>query len=402
MLGGLLTLATLSLAYALILRTLNAWRYVVFVVVTGASSLMRTGLVETLFPAFPPDLLQLLKVCSGPLSAALVLAYLGVFLGGAQEDPVAHRLSAWSSRAMLLAALTLGMWQWQAPPEDFAQVLQATAYVTVVAVVLGLGISLRSALTGDPLARWVVLAGLCLGAEVLGLWARSLHAQDYGLGTWILTAVCTVAYFLVGSIVVMKRIRQDRQLDRLSRLPVGKDAATGLPTGSVLLAEVAHAIWRTARLKGESTVICLRVNNLYQLPASAGPEVHAQILTALAARIRRAAGFRCVVGLYHPRCFVVVISGYQRRQYVGINVKRLRSLAGQGLTVQGQDGQRYDFWPRLGMGQVQVPSGTADPAAVIHAAEQLALGPASQHEQPEDDIATMPADSLVSPGRPGS
>lgn len=176
MLGGLLTLATLSLAYALIVRTLNAWRYVVFVVVTGASSLMRTGLVETLLPAFPPDLLQMLQVCSGPLSAALVLGYLGVFLGGAQEDPVAHRLSVWSSRAMLLAALTLGMWQWQAPPADFERVLQATAYVTVVAVVLGLGISLRSALTGDPLARWVVLAGVCLAIEVLGLWARSLHA----------------------------------------------------------------------------------------------------------------------------------------------------------------------------------------------------------------------------------
>ena len=43
-----------------------------------ASSLVRTGLLEALFPDIPEGLLRLLKVSTGPLSAALVLNYLGI------------------------------------------------------------------------------------------------------------------------------------------------------------------------------------------------------------------------------------------------------------------------------------------------------------------------------------
>ncbi len=81
MLGGLLTLAAVALANALATRNTNSLRYLVFVVVTGASSLVRTGLPEALFPGLPQDWLNLLKVCTGPLSASLVLYYLGIWLG---------------------------------------------------------------------------------------------------------------------------------------------------------------------------------------------------------------------------------------------------------------------------------------------------------------------------------
>ena len=81
-----------------------------------------------------------------------------------------------------------------------------------------------------------------------------------------------------------------------------------IDTGSALLAQIEHAFWRTAQLDGECTVVCLLVSNLYELAESAGPGLEHQILVTMSARIRRAAGFRCVVGLYHPRCFVVVLS----------------------------------------------------------------------------------------------
>ena len=395
MLGGLLTLSVLALLYALIVRNPSALRYLLFVAVTGASSLMRTGLPDILFPNVPPDALLLLKVCAGPLSAALVIYYLGIFLGGAQEDPLTHQLTTWFSRSMLLAALALGMALKLTPEPDVQAFLRATAGITVTAVLMGLCITIRAMVNGDPLGRWVVLANLCLGVAVLGLGARGLNLPGFGLGTWALTAVCTVSYFLVGSIVVMLRIRKNRELDRLSRLTTGNDPATDLPTGSVLLSEVSHAFWRTARLGGKCTVICLRLNNLYQLAETAGREVEAQILSTMAARIRRAAGFRCVVGLYHPHCFVVVISAFARQAYVGHNVKRLRSLSAQGLTVTDLAGHHHDFWPRVGMGLVEVRTADASPMELISEAERLALGPVSMSSFQEDDIATLPSDRYL-------
>ncbi len=393
MLGGLLTLAGIATANALATRNINSLRYLVFVVVTGASSLMRTGLPEALFPGTPESLLHLLKVCTGPLSAALVLHYLGIWLGGAEVDPVTHRITRWGSAAMLLTALVLGALV--VSGSDIHLLLHATAVVTVVAVLLGLATSVRAALQGDPLAPWVVLAGACLAIEVLGLWVRSLRLEGFGLGTWILTAVCTVAYFLVGSVVVIKRIRRSRELERLATLEVRTDPATGLPSGSVLLAEVEHAFWRTARLNGECTVVCLRLNNLYGLGASDERVVEPQILAAMAARIHRAAGFRCIVGLYHPRCFVVVISANQRREYVGLTVARLRSLSAQPLAVTGRDGTRQEFWPRVGLGVVTVDPGHVQPANAIDEAERLALGPPVRQGRTEDNIATRPSSIRV-------
>jgi GGDEF domain-containing protein len=398
MLGGLLTLAAIAMLNALATRNINSLRYLIFVVVTGASSLVRTGLPEALFPGAPQGAMDLLKVSTGPLSAALVLHYLGIWLGGPEVDPVTHRITRWGSGFMLAAALVLGLLVPLTPDAHFHQLLNATAVITVIAVLLGLATSMRAALLGDPLAPWVVLAGICLALEVLGLWVRSVELQGFGLGTWILTAVCTVAYFLVGSVVVIKRIRKTRELERLAALPTGTDPATGLPTGSMLLSEVAHAFWRTARLNGECTVVCLRLNNLYGLGETDGRTVEPQILAIMAARIRRAAGFRCIVGLYHSRCFVVVISADKRRQYVGLTVARLRSLAAERVTVTSKDGTQQDFWPRMGVGVVTLDPVRAHPRDVIDQAERQALGPPLRHGRSEDDIATRPSDSLATTG----
>ncbi|MFN4361645.1 MAG: hypothetical protein ACK4F4_13070 [Hylemonella sp.] len=396
MAGGLLTLALLALLYALYSRNLGSLRYLLFVAVTGASSLVRTGLPEALFPTLPLGLLWMAKICAGPLSAALTLHFLGLWLGGPQEDPLAWRLTGWGSRFFLLTALVLGVLVLQAGSDaELRSLLQVTAWLTVLAVMLGLGIALRAAALGDPLAPWVVLAGVCLAIEIFGLGVYSLQVPGYGLGTWALTAVCTVLYFLVGSVVVVKRIRQNRQLERLAALETRTDATTGLPVGSVLLGEVTHAFWRTARLGGICTVVCLHIRNLYEDGDGAQYGVEQQIQAAMAARIRRAAGFRCVVGLYHPGCFVVVISADKRHQYVHITVSRLRSLVGQLLNVVGRDGVVREFQPRLGVGVLTVDPATASPMEAIHDAERQALGPPRGRVESEDHIVTMPSESLT-------
>jgi len=235
-----------------------------------------------------------------------------------------------------------------------------------------------------------------------GLYLRGLHIAGFGLGTWISTAAVTVAYFLMATALVIMRIRQSRQLARLASLKFGADPATGLPTGSVLLSKVEHAFWRTARFHGECTVVCLHLRNLYELGETAGHGVERQILAAMAARIHRAAGFRCVVGLYHPRCFVVVISADKRRRFVNMTVMRLRHLVADPLSVVGLDGARHDFTPLLGMGVVTLNPANADPLDAINEAERDALAQESapQHAS-EYATETRPGDLIGATGGHG-
>lgn len=388
MLGGLLTLSVLSVADVLLNRKLGSLRNLIFVLVAGTSCVVITGLPEVLWPDLPSWLVQMVKGSLGPLAGAISLYYLGHWMGGSREDRAVSRITSWGAGGVLLGSLLLAVLAALASPDEFGRLLPATAIVNMAAAVLGLMATLRAAAMGDPLARWMALACLCLAASISGLYLRGLNVPGFGMGTWIATAVLTVVYFVSCSVLVFVRNRQQRQLTRLSRLQIGADPATSLPTGSLLLSEVEHAFWRAGRLHGSCTVVCLHLGNLYELGQSAGHGVEHQILAAMAARIRRAAGFRCVVGLYHPRCFVVVISTDQKREYVNETITRLRTTVRRPLMVVGRDQSRHDYMPQLGIGIVTLEQpGDAVPLDVLNEAERQSLGT-------NRDIITAPAPIL--------
>lgn len=371
--GGVLTLNVLAVGHALNTRSVAALRNLLFVAFTGTSAMLMTGLPQALLPGLPPTLMMVLQAGLVPLASATALHYLGLWLGGSREDIVVHRLTAGGAKVLAAGAAMLVPLALALPQAQFPWLLGATGALGLVAVGLGLAATLRAARRGDPLAHWMAAACGCLAVLVLGLHLKALHFEGPGLGTWALTAVCGLAYFLGSAGLVALRNRDNRKLARLARQPVGDDPATGLPTGSVLLSKVAHAFWLTKRLRGECTVVCLYLRNLYELGDAAGHGVENQILAAMAARIRRAAGFRCVVGLYHPRCFVVVIYPDKDRKPVNMTIARLRAMVAEPLTVVGADQARHDFAPRLGVGVMRADPTTADPMEVLNDAEREAL-----------------------------
>lgn len=393
MLGGLLTLAALALGDVLANRQTGSVRNLLFVLVTGSSCVVMTGLPEVFFPGLPERLLMVLKTGLGPLAGAMALYYLGNWLGGVREDLQVHRLTAWGGAGLLLAALVLAVLGGLVDPDSFHDLLVAAAIVNMVPVLLALVAVIRSVQRGDPLARWMLLAIFCLAVMVGGIYLRGLDVPGFGLGTWVVVSVLTVSFFLIATVLVLLRNRANRQLVRLSQLQLGADPATGLPTGSALLSLVEHAFWRTGRLNGECTVVCLYLSNLYELADSAGPGGEHQILVAMAARIRRAAGFRCVVGLYHPRCFVVVISADRHNAPVGETVSRLRALGAEPLPVMDEKQTYHTFRPSLGVGIVANAPLHAKPMDVLNDAERQALAMVREPSRhvTEHDIETAPA-----------
>ena len=370
MLGGLLTLATVALADVLMNRSVASWRGLVFVLMLGSCAILMTSLPALWFPELPASVLLTLKASMGPLCGALSLIYLGLWLGAAAEDRIVYYSLAWGATVLVGTAVLLAFWALNYEGPNPGQVIQVAAGFSGGAMLLALGVSVRAHVLGDELARWMVVACFFLAGMILGLYTYTLHPSWFGWEGMALTAFCTVAHFLLATALAVRRNRQNRRLLRLAGLAQGADPATGLPTGSVLLSKVDDTFWRAARQQGQCTVVCLHLHNLYELGESAGHRVDQQILTSITARIRRAVGFRCVVGLYHPRCFVVVISGIKHEELVERTVLRLRMVLSKPLSVVGLDEAFHTFMPRYGMGVVTVNAGSADPVAVVDEAER--------------------------------
>lgn len=387
MLGGLLTLATLAIADVVVSRSLAAWRGLAFMLLTGSSCIVLSGLPEHVFPNLPALTVLIFKASLGPLSGALALTYLGQWLGIAAEDPWVHRTIVWGSGLLIGAGVCLAVVLMIAQDSNPSSFLTLTALVNFASVLLATFASARAAKLGDPLARWMVVACLLLAISVAGLVSHSLNQDNDGPFLWSVTAASTVGFFLVVVALGATRNRQARRLERLANLSRGLDPATGLPRGSVLLTKVDDAFWRSARLNTESAVICLYLRNLYELSELAGHSADQQILTILTARVRRAVGFRCVVGLYHPRCFVVVMSAVIQPKTVQRTVERLRHLLAKPLNVIGVGEQNHVFTPGFSLGMLMVSAQGADPATAIDQAERIAIG--AEAPQPESKAAIV-------------
>lgn len=392
MLGGVLTLLAVAIGDALASRSMASVRNALFLLIAGGSCVLMSGLPEVFFPDLPERLVMVLKAGLGPLAGAMGLYYLGNWLGGVREDSQVHQFTVIGGTVLLMAALALAALATQVERADFRALLALAAAVNMVPVLLALLAVRRAIQLGDPLARWMSLGIVCLAASTAGLYARGLNVAGPGLGTWLATAACVVSYFLIASVLGLLRNRHNRELARLSRLDQGTEPATGLPTGAALLTEVEHAFWRTARRGGVCTVVCLHVGNLYELSDTPAQGSEHQILSTLAARVRRAAGFRCVVGLYHPRCFVVVMSSDKLTEATLEVITRLRSTVPLPLSVMDAQQVCQPFTPEVGVGVVTLEPDSATPMEVINQAERRALGAVGeQHRVSEHDIVTTPA-----------
>ncbi len=386
MAGGLLSLVMISAVDAVMVRTVGALRNLLLLFTIGAACVLLSGLPEALFPSLPVRLGMALKAGFGLLSSALGLRFLGMWTGGEAEDRVIYRITVWGCYGMLIAAMVMAVLATLVPLEEFRSLLLMTASLNALVVVLALVVAVRATLMGDPLARWLVLACVMLAGMVGGLYIHALEVSGWGIGMWMFTVGCVLLFMLTVMVLIVVRNRQQRKLARLARLDLGWDPATGLPTGAKLLGEVEHAFWRTSRLQGQCIVVCLYLSNLYKMGDAVGRSADNQILAATAARIRRAAGFRCVVGMYHPRCFIVVFSIDRRRRFDDAVVARLLVQVTQPLLLVAENDRRQSFTPQIGLALRTVLPDSTLPLDVIHEVEHEAMAQV-RRPPPEDDVA---------------
>jgi len=373
MLGGLAAIASFALIDAVIRHSVASRRTFVFVALTGSACVVMSGLPQAVFPGVGLRLFHTLQNILGLFSGALALSYLGLWMGTAADDRVVRIAIRLGSAGMAVSGLVLGAITLLGQPDQWHSMLVVTASVSALAVLLPVLVAIRAIAMGDRTAWGVLGANGLLACAVAGLHAHALQIPGLGLPVWAATAACTVSFFMLSAFLVLRRDRLNRHLERLASLAQGDDAATGLPRGAVLLSKLDDAIWRGARNNRDCTVICLRLANLYELTELVGHHADKQILSAMSARLRRAIGFRHLVGLYHPQVFVVVMLTDKDSRLVEKAVQRLHYMMAKPLQLTGLDDAIHSFIPRMGVGVVRVTPENYSPATVLEQAEQRSL-----------------------------
>jgi GGDEF domain-containing protein len=101
--------------------------------------------------------------------------------------------------------------------------------------------------------------------------------------------------------VSIMRNRQRRLIVRMSEGIAKTDEITGLPVGGTLLSKIDDALWRSVRIDAECAVMAVWIENLYLYNDVLDTSIEHEIRHVLAAKIRRAIGFRPVLGLQQSR-----------------------------------------------------------------------------------------------------
>jgi GGDEF domain-containing protein len=374
MAGGLSLMVLVAAADIFKRSSLRSWRGLAFVLVPGLSAVLMTGLPEFLLGMSDARSLLPAKAALGPLASALALTYLGFWLGIVVEDRLIRHTVTWGALALVLSGISVAVWALVDQQRSSQDILRASAAITLVSCVLTAVVAMRGALLGDPLARSMALTCIFLFGMVAGLYTKGLAYEGFGHFVWLLTAICCVAYFLLVTRLTLQRNKALHELQRLARGQQANDAVTGLPTGVSLMVQVDDALWRSSRMKGQTMTVAVWVANLYELSGVAGMYSDVEIRSALAARMRRAVGFRNVVGQYHPRCFVVVVSPVQNEKVLHSGIDRIRKYLSPTLRLGTLSRDDFVFTPQIGFGVVVTQGEDISPSSLLDEAEALAQG----------------------------
>ena len=371
MLGALLTFFGAAFAEAIRNPTIAAWRAVCYIALMGSSSLLMCGWVEHVMQIERPESLLPAKVSLGPLSGALALYYLGIWFGKIAQDPWLERLIRWGSAAQCVAAALLmcGALLW---PEMGSALLLSAFCVNLLSVVMALLAATRGVALGDRLAPGMVVACVCLGVMVVGLYAKGLGWQSSHL-LWVLTAVSTAAYFLITTVLSIQRNRQRMLIKKMSEGIAQKDEITGLPVGGLLLSKIDDALWRSVRMERECAVMAVWIDNLYVFNDEIDRSIEHEIRHVLTARIHRAVGFRHTLGLQQARCFISGISAISDRVQMSEKITALARNLQRPLQVGVMLGNAQVFEPKIAIGLVWVGLGNmTNPLSAMDQAQTLA------------------------------
>ena len=405
LLGSLFTVSVfITVRIAMAPRSVGAWRQLFYVLLISSVLSIHSNLLQELWPTPRTRAFQAwAQIFAGPLTAGVALRYLGKWMGGLRSDRVLRYSTQWTGSLLIACAAVLALLGLRQEQQTLEQWLWPVAAITLLGASMGVVGSLRGVVLGDRLARWMLAACIMLVLTTAGLYVYSLRLLDAGTLLAVLISLTALGFLVLATVLVDQRNRETRRLARLAAADFSVEPATGLPIGASFVSQLEHEFWRVRRRNGQCAVLCVYLHNLDEVGRALGPSAEYKVQVAMAARITRAAGFRCTVGLYHPQCFVVVIQMGRHGRLSDPVQERLHTLACEPMTVHQVDGSAFIFEPQGSLAMTLTDADAESALEVLNATEAAAqraslLVPQSQIDtEPGPLTGHAPMDGVAHP-----
>lgn len=372
---------------AMMPRSVISWRQLFYVLLLSGALAMHSNLPRELWPTEQSRTFQAwAQVFVGPLAAGVALRYLGRWMGGLRSDRLLRLSTQWTGTLLIACAIVLALLGLGKSRETLEQWLWPVSVITVLGAMMSVAGSLRAVMLGDRLARWMLTACISLVLATICVHVYSLRLLDAGAFLAAMVSLSALAFLVLATVLVEQRNRETRRLRRLAAADFSVEPVTGLPIGASFVSQLEHEFWRARRRNGQCAVLCAYLHNLHEVM---DPNSEYKVQVAMAARITRAAGFRCTVGLYHPQCFVVVIQLGRNGELSDQVEQRLHTLACEPMTVHQGDGGTTIFEPRVSLATSVTDADTENALEVLNATEAQAKR--ARLLVPQSEIDTEPS-----------
>jgi hypothetical protein len=173
MAGAVLLLVFVAAADVVRLGNAPAWRGLSFVLLTGASAVLMSGLPEYLLHITDQRALLPAKVAMGPLSSVLALTYLGLWLG--YQDRVLQWMVVGGSLIALVCAIGMIIVTMASHSVSPQLLLSISGGVNLLTIAMAGIAAVRATMLGDSLARWMGVSCGLFALMVIGLYAKGLQ-----------------------------------------------------------------------------------------------------------------------------------------------------------------------------------------------------------------------------------
>lgn len=324
-----------------------------------------SGVLAAIWPALDPQLLHVLQVLAGPLSAGLSSFWMRDWLSASQRDRLMSSLLL--GGALLFPAAGFAS---LALPQG--QQLPAAATISILGASVALWLTVRAWSLGDRLALTMAAGRLLVLPAIAGLHAIAMGLPGLGIGLHATIAACSaIGNGLIG-FVLWRRERHEWKALQGSGTPSQFDPVTKLHSGMGLVRKLINAQRRRRRSQRDGAVIAVMVFDVDRVASQVGTIGVNEMFIAIASRIQRQVGVVNPVGRYYDRCFISLVETIQSPDWLRTLGLRVAGSLRVPIDVHSMDGQRLSVQPDFGVGVVHLARSHAPIEDVLHDAQRMA------------------------------
>ena len=325
--------------------------------------ILLSGLPGAVLPQMPAEVLHVLRVLVGPLTASMGCYGASLWLSAHKRD----RTVEIGLRFVVAACLAGGPLSLLSSPDTQ---LLVSAYLTVTCQCVLILLCVRGAWLGDQMA-WGLAGGIFLTLPLqIDMYWLALGDKHPSIAAQAATGMIGGVGLTLIALMVWIRSRQEQQFRNADHSL--RDSITQLYGSVVIIQKIILAQRRLMRTRRDGALMAVMLFEPENLAAQVGQAGLNDVYVQLARRMQRHTGMLNPAGRYYDRCFLVLMETMHSPSLIRTVGLRVASSLRRPLAVMSLAGERIMVTADIAVGIVHLSGVNKDVDQLLHEVQSVA------------------------------